>query len=94
MLVVLALAEAARDLHEGVFHGVLVRASADTLLRSLVQHRACYLFRTSESSRGFVVLSRKRTSIRGDAFWHTLFGHHRPGEAVLAARRPARGQRR
>ena len=43
-----------------------------------------------ESSRGFVVLSRKRPSIRGAAFWHTLFGHHRPGEAVLAAP-PARG---
>jgi len=80
---VLAVQEAVRCMQTEAFHGVQIRPIADSLLRSAMQNKACYLFRTSDTSCGYLVLSRKHTSIRGDTFWHTLYGHHRPGECVV-----------
>ena len=79
----LALAEAAAWIKSSAFHGVLDRSSANTVLRNSVQVENGCLFRTSESSGGFVVFSRKNAALRPNEYWHTLIGHHRPGERVM-----------
>lgn len=78
----LAVSEAIEWIRNWAFYGVLNRNGADAiLLNSVCEENGC-LFRTSESSWGFVVLTRKNRTHRQN-FWHTLFGHHRPGETVL-----------
>ena len=81
----LAISEAAENMQQDAFHGALDRATAETILRNLVDRQACYLFRATERSPGFMVLSRKHKYVRGDQCWHTLYGHHRPGETVVVS---------
>lgn len=78
----LAASEAEEWVKNWAFYGVLNRNSADAImLNSVCEENSC-LFRTSDSSWGFIVMSRKNRTLQQN-FWHTLFGHHRPGETVM-----------
>jgi len=79
----LSIDEAMEWTQKWAFYGVKDRNSANTLLRNNVLQDCCCLFRTSESSWGFVVFSRKNVTLQPNSYWHTLFGHHRPGETVM-----------
>jgi len=79
----LAINEAVEWTKNWAFYGVKDRSSANTLLRNNLLQDSCCLFRTSESSWGFVVLSRKNVTLPPNSYWHTLYGHHRPGETVM-----------
>lgn len=78
----LAVSEAIEWIKNWAFYGVLNRSGADAImLNSVCEENGC-IFRTSESSWGFLVLTRKNRTLQ-QSFWHTLFGHHRPGETVM-----------
>lgn len=61
------------------FHGFTERVEADRILREQ-DDPICGLFRSSKSSCGFLVFSRKGI---GNVTKHTLIGHHRKGEMTI-----------
>lgn len=49
-----------------------------------MKEKPCCLFRMSESSEGFLVLSRKSQLMESNQFIHSLVGRHRPGDPLIS----------